>query len=549
MGNSKIADEDIEKAKKIIENIDFRNRNQTLKILKKHFYQRSSNIDKFLWEDKPERIYQKDLREIDIDTIADILVNIAIYLSAFNQEGFMTAEYDLESDYQLEYFLINELGLKKIHPFLDKIIASSVQYVINEYSDLSDENEILEKLSYFTINLIKKLSLIDFTKFRKDTDAQQYAGDLDVGCLEQGQVVKNYKELCKLLNQKVLAGNSRAAQLKEFQRYFEYQKVGNKFLITYIFDEPLPKDDKRSNGNNSIYVKYIETILLKYMSAQTNYTCTFTKRNLWLLLGMINENYARIPMSELQKLDWSDDVPHTYISTMKNNFYFRCNNILTRILFSALKNLRKRRLISYYEQTVIVENNRRFVATDNQLRIIDRIEKSVLDEMGFIDVTQVYCRYKTEEFYKKVNDKMYDLMKWQYTYKQYKLIYTPQVIQTEVSKAELELNKTLNSQKIIDAVNNNAKTTYDRQNEKYLLKKQQIEEKRTEENDMWGVTLTPINRKTVDVFTFPQFYLEAQALLAEELLRYGRDKKKDKYQEEEEQDKELDDLFDALTTA
>ncbi len=362
-------------------------------------------------------------------------------------------------------------------------------------------------------------------------------------------MVKNYKELCGVLKQDVLSGNSKSSQMKEFQRYFEYQKVGNKFLITYLYDEPLPKEDKRRNGNNSIYVKYIETILLRYMSTQTKYTCTFTKRNLWLLLGMINENYGRISMSELQKLDWSDEIPHSYISSMKNNFYFRCNSILTRILFSALKNLRRRRLISYYEQTIIIDDNGRFIANDNQLRIIDKIENGVLDEMGFIDVTQVFCRYKTDEFYRKVNGKMYDYMGWRYAYKQYKLIYTPQVIQAEVCKAELELNKTLNNQKVIDAVNSNAQTTYDRQNKKYLLNKQQLEAKRVEEENMWMTGIPSTCRKSVDIFTFPKFYLEAQALLAEELLRYGKSKKQDKYQENEKYDLELDELFDSLLGA
>lgn len=58
---------------------------------------------------------------------------------------------------------------------------------------------------------------------------------LNVSTLELGMAVKNYKELCSLLKQPVLGGDSKKAQLKEFQRYFSYQKVGNKFLILDIY--------------------------------------------------------------------------------------------------------------------------------------------------------------------------------------------------------------------------------------------------------------------------------------------------------------------------
>lgn len=67
--------------------------------------------------------------------------------------------------------------------------------------------------------------------------------------LQVGQTVKNYKELCALLGEKESAGNSRKAQLKEFARYFEWEKSGQKFLITDIYDTPLLKVDGRLSGN------------------------------------------------------------------------------------------------------------------------------------------------------------------------------------------------------------------------------------------------------------------------------------------------------------
>lgn len=75
--------------------------------------------------------------------------------------------------------------------------------------------------------------------------------DIDTSKIQVGQVIKNYKELCKLLGQRVTTGGStRNAQLKEFARYFKWEREGQKYIIIHIYNEPLPKLDKRLKGNN-----------------------------------------------------------------------------------------------------------------------------------------------------------------------------------------------------------------------------------------------------------------------------------------------------------
>ena len=64
-------------------------------------------------------------------------------------------------------------------------------------------------------------------------------------------VVKNYKVLCELLEQETKTGKSRQLQMKEFSRYFEWKKSGQKFIITDIYETPLEKVDNRKYGNNS----------------------------------------------------------------------------------------------------------------------------------------------------------------------------------------------------------------------------------------------------------------------------------------------------------
>ena len=68
--------------------------------------------------------------------------------------------------------------------------------------------------------------------------------------LQIGQVLKSYKQLCEVLEESVTAGNSKKSQIKEWERYFNYHKEGNKFIIDEIYDAPLKKTDKRMYGNN-----------------------------------------------------------------------------------------------------------------------------------------------------------------------------------------------------------------------------------------------------------------------------------------------------------
>ena len=50
--------------------------------------------------------------------------------------------------------------------------------------------------------------------------------------------IKNYKMLCELLGQEVKSGKSKKYQLEDFARYFEWEKSGQKFIISDIYSLP-----------------------------------------------------------------------------------------------------------------------------------------------------------------------------------------------------------------------------------------------------------------------------------------------------------------------
>ena len=81
--------------------------------------------------------------------------------------------------------------------------------------------------------------------------------------LKEGLIVKNYKEMCKLLGEEERTGNSKISQLKEWKRHFGFYKEGNKFIITEVYDEPKNKEDGRSEGNNKNGLKKYNNLKIK----------------------------------------------------------------------------------------------------------------------------------------------------------------------------------------------------------------------------------------------------------------------------------------------
>lgn len=73
---------------------------------------------------------------------------------------------------------------------------------------------------------------------------------MNIDKLEVGMEIKNYKEMCKLLGENVQAGNSKKHQLKNWCRYFSFEKIGQKFIIEDVYANEKPKVDGRHIGKS-----------------------------------------------------------------------------------------------------------------------------------------------------------------------------------------------------------------------------------------------------------------------------------------------------------
>ena len=326
------------------------------------------------------------------------------------------------------------------------------------------------------------------------------------------QVIKNYKILCELLEQEVKQGKSKILQLKEISRYINLEKEKQKFIVIEIYTEPLPKDDKRMLGNNSIYVQHIELLLLNYLSKQEGYTTKITLKNLYLLLGMVNPKYIQENTEEMKK--HSSDITTFQI----NHFYQRTYQKLREIIFGSLNNLRNRRLIDYDE--LIMINLQKKIGkstfatvretTEEEKNIIRDIEKEVLINMGIESITLIHLKFKTKEFYGKVNHLLRERYNINYTYKDIKIYFTKKYIDQALEQAELLIQKRMLNDKIVTVLDEQAEKKLEKSIENY---NEQVEEY------LKHIIGKPSQMSLNKFFKFDDVYLYAQHKLSELLIR------------------------------
>ena len=333
---------------------------------------------------------------------------------------------------------------------------------------------------------------------------------IDLLKINVGLVVKNHEQMCELLGVEYKNNtNSKEAQRKEWARYFNWEKKGQKYIIIDIYDEPLEKSDKRSIGNHSKYVEFIESMLLNILSRQNKNNIQITLKKLFLHLNMINRYYQEIEHNEL--MGRSDFINEFYI----NHFYQRTYQKLREIIFSSLKNMSKRKLIDFEMVIIVTEveeiDGKRFKvprrATEKEKIIINEIEQEVLQKMGLKNISIVHLKFKDRQFYSCVDQLLFSRYNIDSTYKEVYIEYVGKdpiitVDQVIINEQRENLNKL-----VIETINQQAVNKLEKNKKKV----------KEDMGDYWG---EPNRIELSKKFTFDEVpYLNSQNELAEVLIK------------------------------
>lgn len=501
-----------------------------------------------------ESIKQKLNKNDEWNRTIDLIADISLAIVNLSANGVTDKDIDryLEKDYKL-------YGLSDI---LDLMLAVSVNVLFrveSAFDNFKDISDTFLKIFGMSIDeIIKELASKNENEqedsFQKDTSCAYY--EIDTSGLEIGMVVKNYKEMCGILNEQICEGNSKKAQLKEWSRYFVWEKKGQKFIILDIYDEPLSKKDGRQNKN--LYVQYIEVILMKILSKQKNTREPFyiTTNQLWRLLGMINNNYKNISLDDLNNM--ITDYKVTSFDMKK--FYQRCNQRLREILFSSLNKLEDRALIKYEIETVIVylDEDKKTVykpANDIQKKKILKAERKTLLDMGLESKQHAYAKFKETEFFERMNSYLYEWYGWEYTFNRIKINYNKSDVLETVYRDEVKLQSDFEemklqrlglNDKVVEALYKNAQTMVENRHKKADREYQEAIEKYKNEYMVIGdipESFLP-TKSDLHIFDYLPYFVELQNRLTDELICIRKpEERKVAIEINDSETKELDELF------
>ena len=168
-------------------------------------------------------------------------------------------------------------------------------------------------------------------------------------------IVKNYKELCKILGIEPKTSNSKIRQLKEIKELISYQKSGHAFIIKEVYDKKTLKftlskpRDKRYKNPRNIYTRYISQILLQVINnCSEKQFSNVTFKDICVLLGLVeidnNEKYVfkntdgtTLEMTQEQRtlsIQKMESILKSAITSLVNKGYITCQHTERRYTFS-----------------------------------------------------------------------------------------------------------------------------------------------------------------------------------------------------------------------
>lgn len=277
--------------------------------------------------------------------------------------------------------------------------------------------------------------------------------------LYQGQVLKNYKELCAILDINVEAGNSKKAQLKELERYVKYHKEGNKFIIDEIYEVVQEKVENRG-GNNVKYKEDFRKLMINMLNNDKSENMLISKGSLYEAMNLVNENY-KLGKQSIDKLSKIIEVPKEYIS----DFYGENNKKIRETTERNLSSLRAESILMFdivtavaidevkilYNElgTPICKNGQILHHKETKYRKASKEEKQVIllceeeskAELGFSTNQEIFAHGEWDTYTKLIKEKLDNAnVNINFYYSAYEITWNSKSIEKKYKELDLHTN-------------------------------------------------------------------------------------------------------------
>lgn len=255
---------------------------------------------------------------------------------------------------------------------------------------------------------------------------------MDLENLKSDMVVKNYKDMCLILGEEECGGKQRTLQIKEWERHFDFERKGHKYIIKEIYPVPLPKDF----SSNDVYSKYVQVILTKYLKEEG---CgDFTMGSLLKVCGFVNNNWEDTNLLADYAKDngISYSQARYYYNQLYQHVYTYCTNAVTR----CLNRLSQRGFLRWNKVLYIKDENGTREATKEETKTYLNDTCEIRRKLG-IKYLNVYNR---DEYYKEVSKKIEEYG-WENAYNMIQIIYATNFIDDIIEESQKEYYESLYS--------------------------------------------------------------------------------------------------------
>lgn len=268
---------------------------------------------------------------------------------------------------------------------------------------------------------------------------------IDTSVLQIGNKYSSYKTLANILNEPIYkGGNQRKAQLSNWECYFNYEKEGNAYIITEIYNIPLTKKRKFTNRvEQSKYVQYFENLLLllaydsEYSKTPENFAdrkfyCSIdiSLSQLYKLCGLITDIYKKDKSQyyySIKKGETRDYDKEEIFKTIWSVSYQTVRTVLT--------SLNRSRLASCQKITTIKENGVTRELLSKELNILKDASNFALKQLNLQSEFQAYIRQKGHEYHTCINN----FLKEQYNWTDIYTFYTITILDSDKTEEKTKL--------------------------------------------------------------------------------------------------------------
>lgn len=233
---------------------------------------------------------------------------------------------------------------------------------------------------------------------------------------ENVEINKGYKypELCELLGETQKSGNSKIAQIKEWSKYFEIDRTDPKrFVIKKVYDEKT----QFNNLMKTDLTNYLVCLIVKWLAEESkngNTEPIKTRRQILRDFWLVNDEYYKNKdnvnnlATELKMSAIFDDSDKT---TEIENWYKISGKMFSNLIERVISKLRNGRLATvnngwrlykkiqdgFSGTDVIISHD----CTDDEIKLVDGLQREIIEAMGFNDMQQIYRNEATYNFFKR----------------------------------------------------------------------------------------------------------------------------------------------------